>query len=64
MNQQVDTISLIKSLAGVLQRAEDVVAPITRMHIHLRVQDFVQNKLTELLHKADKKKKGKDCTYM
>lgn len=51
----VDVISMIKSLAAALAKAESVLAPYIRFHVHHRVQQLVQGDLLPLLHRVDKR---------
>jgi len=56
-NVIVDIISMIKSQAGLLAKAENKLAPILRFHIHHRIQQLVQADLLPLLHRVEKRKK-------
>ena len=42
LNVLIDVVSLIKSLAGVMLRAEHILAPALRLTIYADVQKFVQ----------------------
>ena len=56
-NVIVDIISMIKSQAGLLAKAEHKLAPILRFHIHHTIQQLVQADLLPLLHRVEKRKK-------
>ena len=56
-NVIVDIISMIKSQAGLLLKAESKLAPILRFHIHHVIQQLVQADLLPLLHKFHKREK-------
>ena len=56
-NVIVDIISMIKSLASLLLKAESKLAPILRFHIHHVIQQLVQGDLLPLMHRLGKRKK-------
>jgi cytoplasmic FMR1 interacting protein len=53
----VDIVSMIKSMASQFGAMEALLAPYVRAHIHHRVQQLVQDDLTPLLHRVDKRNK-------
>jgi cytoplasmic FMR1 interacting protein len=53
----VDVISMVKSLASSMLKAESLLAPFIRFHIHHHIQQLVQGDLTPLLHRLDKRNK-------
>jgi len=53
----VDVVSMVKALETLLLRAEALLAPFIRLHVHLRIQQLVQRDLTPLLHRLDKRNK-------
>ena len=56
-NVIVDIISMIKSLAGLLVKAESNLAPILRFYMHHSIQKLVQVDMLPLLHRVEKRKK-------
>lgn len=54
----VDIISMIKSLAGILVKAEAHVAPYLRLYIHHEVHQFAAGELLPPLHRAHKRKRA------
>ena len=53
----VDVTTMIKSLSGMLRRAEAKLAPLVRMHIHSQCQQLVQQHLLPALQRAEKAKR-------
>jgi len=56
----VDCISMIKSLGSMMKRAESVLAPVLRNHVHHELQKYVQIDLLPMLHHLDQKAKKKE----
>jgi len=52
----VDIISMIKSLASVMAKAENLVGASVRLYIHQRVQKVIQADLVPILHRVSKQK--------
>lgn len=48
---------MVKALEALLARAEHLLAPWLRRHVHLAIQRLVQRDLTPLLHRLDKRNK-------
>ena len=57
LTQLVDCISMIKSLAALMLRAETGISPWLRLYMHHRVQQLVQGDLLKALHRADKRQR-------
>eukprot|EP00946_MAST-07B_sp_MAST-7B-sp1_P001715 g1715.t1 len=60
----VDVLSMIKSLASLLKRAEGVIAPVLRLHVHREIQRFVQHTLLMFLYKAQKHKREDEMVLL
>ena len=52
----VDVISMIKSLASVMTKAEHLLGPSIRLYLHRRIQGIVQANLVPILHRVNKQK--------
>ena len=64
MKVLVDVLSMIKSLASLLRRAEGMLAPVIRAHIHRTTQLFVQHTVLCLLYKAHKHKRKEETEHL
>jgi cytoplasmic FMR1 interacting protein len=64
MKVLVDVVSMIKSLASLLRRAEGMLAPVIRSHIHRTTQLFVQHTVLCLLYKAHKHKRKEETEHL
>lgn len=53
----VDILSMIKSLASLMSKSENTVAPLLRFHMHHKIQQFIQGDLLPVLHRLDKRNK-------
>ena len=54
----VDIVSLVKSLATMLDNAHTRLAPMFRAHQHHRIQQVTRNDMLPLMHRVDKRKKA------
>jgi len=54
----VDVLSMIKSLAALMNKSENILAPLLRFHMHHRIQQFIQGDLLPILHRLDKRGKS------
>ena len=64
MKVLVDVLSMIKSLASLLRRAEGSFASIVRFHCHRSTQVFAQHVVLGLLYKAQKHKRPLELTHL
>jgi len=64
MRVLIDVISMIKSLASLLRKAEGIFASVVRTHIHRKTQLFIQHTLLQLLYKAHKHKRTEELQLL
>ena len=50
----VDCLSMTKSLAATLVKAEPILAPFLRLAVHASVQQLLQEDVVPVLHRVDK----------
>lgn len=60
----IDVVSMIKSLASMLGRAEATFAPVLRSYMHHETQVFIQHTVLGFLYKAQKHKRKEELALL